>query len=160
MLLKVNKLSKSFGGVEIFSNLQFNITQGKIIGLVGKNGAGKTTLLNIIAGVDTDYDGELIRTSKYEIAYLTQGVSLPPDHTLFEECLSHFSELLKMKEKLIELENLIHKDVNDADLQEKYGQLLHKFENDGGYTIEHRVEKVLTGLGFNEGEWHRKISTF
>ncbi|MDH4129369.1 MAG: ABC-F family ATP-binding cassette domain-containing protein, partial [Spirochaetota bacterium] len=56
--------------------------------------------------------------------------------------------------------NLIHKDVNDADLQEKYGQLLHKFENDGGYTIEHRVEKVLTGLGFNEGEWHRKISTF
>jgi len=58
-LLELTGISKTFGGVTALSNVDFSLRQGEIHGLVGENGAGKSTLMKIIAGVHTDYDGEM-----------------------------------------------------------------------------------------------------
>jgi len=56
-LLKVENLSKSFGGLKAVSNLNIEINQGELIGLIGPNGAGKTTVFNILTGVYEKTEG-------------------------------------------------------------------------------------------------------
>ena len=59
-LLKVNGISKRFGGVVALKDVSFDINRGEIVGLMGPNGAGKTTLLNIIAGEYAPDAGKII----------------------------------------------------------------------------------------------------
>ncbi|MDH5680656.1 MAG: ABC-F family ATP-binding cassette domain-containing protein [Spirochaetota bacterium] len=159
MLISVKELSKHYGGIPVFSGLEFSLVAGRKVALIGKNGEGKTSLLNILTGIDSDFDGQLTRASTCRIGYLTQGVSLPPGHTLFEECLSHFSHVLNIKEKIKDIESRLSEEPEDEALQEKYGDLLHQLEDNDGYNIEHKVERVLTGLGFEKSDWDRPIST-
>lgn len=59
-LLKVNDMSMVFGGLRAVSNVSLEINQGELIGLIGPNGAGKTTAFNMITGVYTPTEGEII----------------------------------------------------------------------------------------------------
>lgn len=58
-LLKIENLSKSFGGLKAVSNLDIEINQGELIGLIGPNGAGKTTVFNILTGVYEKTEGKM-----------------------------------------------------------------------------------------------------
>ena len=58
-LLKIENLSKSFGGLKAVSNLNITIEQGELIGLIGPNGAGKTTVFNILTGVYEKTEGHM-----------------------------------------------------------------------------------------------------
>ncbi len=59
MILKVNDLNKSFGGLKAVNNVSLNVKKGSITGLIGPNGAGKTTLFNTIAGVYSPDNGNI-----------------------------------------------------------------------------------------------------
>ena len=59
-LLKVNDISMVFGGLRAVSNFSMTINKGELIGLIGPNGAGKTTAFNMITGVYTPTEGEII----------------------------------------------------------------------------------------------------
>ena len=58
-LLEVKKLNKSFDNKEILKDINFNVSSGKIIGLLGKNGAGKTTLIKLMNDLLTPTSGEI-----------------------------------------------------------------------------------------------------
>lgn len=58
-LLKIDKLSKSFGGLKAVSNLNIEINEGELIGLIGPNGAGKTTAFNLLTGVYDPTEGKV-----------------------------------------------------------------------------------------------------
>jgi len=64
MLLKVEKLSKSFGGLKAVSNLNIEIEAGELIGLIGPNGAGKTTVFNLLTGVYEPTEGKIFFQDK------------------------------------------------------------------------------------------------
>jgi len=59
-MLKVNRLSKTFGGVKAVQDVSFAVRAGTIHAVIGPNGAGKTTLFNLITGVYTPSDGEIV----------------------------------------------------------------------------------------------------
>lgn len=63
-LLKVNKLSKTFGGLKAVTNLNISIENGELIGLIGPNGAGKTTIFNLLTGVYKPTEGEILFEDK------------------------------------------------------------------------------------------------
>lgn len=63
-LLKVNNLSKSFGGLKAVSNLNIELENGELIGLIGPNGAGKTTVFNLLTGVYEPTEGEILFQDK------------------------------------------------------------------------------------------------
>ncbi len=63
-LIEMRKVSKSFGGVLALSDVDFTLMAGEIHGLVGENGAGKSTMMKIIAGVHTDFEGEMFVEGK------------------------------------------------------------------------------------------------
>lgn len=58
-ILEISQVNKSFGKFAALKNVSFNVTKGRIVGLLGKNGAGKTTLIKTILGLLKKYDGEI-----------------------------------------------------------------------------------------------------
>ena len=58
--LEVKNLSKHFGGLTAVNGVSFEVNKGKIISIIGPNGAGKTTLFNMLTGVYTVTEGEII----------------------------------------------------------------------------------------------------
>lgn len=63
-IIKFNNVSKSFYGIKVLKNINFSIKKGEVHALLGENGAGKSTLLNILHGIITDYDGNIILNGK------------------------------------------------------------------------------------------------
>ena len=60
VLLKVDHLSKAFGGIQAVRDVSFTLSEGEIVGLIGPNGAGKTTLVNLVTGVFPASSGNVI----------------------------------------------------------------------------------------------------
>lgn len=60
MLLELNEISKSFGGLRVLINISFGVEKGEIVGLIGPNGAGKTTLFNLITGIYSPNGGQIL----------------------------------------------------------------------------------------------------
>jgi branched-chain amino acid transport system ATP-binding protein len=67
-IIKVNNLSKSFGGVKAVSNINMSIEVGEIIGVIGPNGAGKTTFFNLLTGIYSPSSGEVTYNLNKEIS--------------------------------------------------------------------------------------------
>ncbi|MDF2593414.1 MAG: transporter ATP-binding protein [Clostridia bacterium] len=67
-IIKVNNLSKSFGGVKAVSNINMTIDGGEIIGVIGPNGAGKTTFFNLLTGIYSPSSGEVVYNLDKEIS--------------------------------------------------------------------------------------------
>ncbi len=108
-ILKINDLSKSFGGLAAVSNVCLNVNEGEIYGLIGPNGAGKTTIFNLITGIIKPTNGsisfcgeELLSLKPHEIAQkgigrTFQNIKLFGNLTVFNNILtvaqagSHYS---------------------------------------------------------------------
>ena len=109
-VVKIEKISLSYGKRQILNDISFNINQGEILGLLGPNGAGKSTIFNLITGlIKPDY-GKIIfnktdatnypiymRTEKFKIGYVPQHGGYFHDLTLLEN-LNAIGEIL-IKEK-------------------------------------------------------------
>lgn len=149
-LLSVSSLSKSFGALDLFSNLTFSVERGARLGLVGPNGAGKTTLLRILVGEDEPSSGEVSRARGLRVGYLSQEADFQMEGTLWDACLSVFSDLIRQQERLHQLEEEM---AANPEVIEQYGKLQHEFELRGGYTYVTRVKQVLAGLGFDESDY-------
>lgn len=80
--MKLENITKSFNGKEIISSLTCDIPDGKVTYIMGASGIGKTTLLRIIAGLDTDFGGNIEKKGK--IAYVFQEPRLFPALTVKE----------------------------------------------------------------------------
>lgn len=112
-LLEVKNLNKSFDNKEILKDISFNLSSGKIIGLLGKNGAGKTTLLKIINDLLTIDHGQVLFKGKKIGVYSKEHISYLPERTYLDksmkisDVLNYFSEFYKYfdKEKAYRLLN-------------------------------------------------------
>ena len=100
MLLELNDVSKSFGGVAALTGISFGVKQGEVFGVIGPNGAGKTTLFNLITGVFPVSSGEIVfdgmsvvgikphRTVEMGIARTFQNIRLFGNMTALETVLT------------------------------------------------------------------------
>ncbi|GGG49205.1 ABC transporter [Croceivirga lutea] len=95
-LLTVENISKSYGEVELFSNISFGINEGQKIALVAKNGSGKTSILNIMSGKDTSSTGQITKRKGIRISFLAQEPSLNPELTVEETIFASDNEILKV----------------------------------------------------------------
>ena len=87
-MLKVQDLSISFDGKQIFDNLNFIINDKEKVGLIGRNGCGKTTLFKILSGKIKDYEGEVSIPKGYKVGYLEQHLQFTQETVLEEACLA------------------------------------------------------------------------
>jgi len=153
-LITVNNLSKSFGPVDLFSGISFAIPKGARLALVGPNGCGKTTLLRILVGLDEPSGGTISQAKTVRVGYLPQEAEFEMEGTVWEACLSVFTDLLAREEELARLESEMAVLQTRDQAMLKYGPLQHEFERRGGYTFHTRIKQVLTGLGFSPDDYH------
>ncbi len=154
-LLTANNISKSFGDVDIFSDISLSVPPKARIGFVGENGSGKTTLLKILVGIDDSDTGTISRAKDLTIGYLPQQIDISLDKTPYESCLESFSDLIQIQDQLGQLEQQLLKDPDDQLIIESYGRLQENFENKGGYIFRTKINQILQGLGLINGEENR-----
>lgn len=156
MLLQVNEVSKSYGATTVLSHISLQIEDRERIGLVGVNGAGKSTLLQIISG-EISYDsGEIFKAKETRIGYLRQHTGLHTHHTIHEEMLSVFDELIRAEKELRELESMMSDQAILADTKKyettmaRYDTVSEWFRKHGGYEFEAKIHGILHGMGFGD----------
>ncbi len=157
-LITAKDLSKSFGAEDIFEGISLSIPRGARIALVGANGVGKTTLLRILMELDYPNSGSLQYAKDLTIGYLPQEATLSTQGTLWETCLVVFSDLFQIKSDLEACMQAMSDPEGLAEAVTRYGILEQAFERQGGYTYEVRIKQTLSGLGFDEADYHRPIS--
>lgn len=157
-VLTVSNLSKSFGAVEIFSEISFSVSKNARIGLVGPNGVGKTTLLRILVGEESPTEGMVQFSRGVRVGYLPQRAQLHSERTLWQECLHVFDDLLiRQKELRAMEEEMSRSHANTAEIMDAYGKLQQTFEYLGGYDFETRIHQMLSGLGFSPEDEGRPV---
>ena len=98
-MLSVQKISVSFGGFNLFDNLNFGLGNGDRVALIGKNGAGKSTLLKLLANEQSPTKGSLYIHKGCKIGYLPQDLDFKNTVTLIEETHKAFFEILKIEKR-------------------------------------------------------------
>jgi len=157
-LLTTVNLAKSFGPDDIFNGIAVSIPKRARIGLVGSNGVGKTTLLRILIGEESPSEGRVQKAKQLKIGYLPQESVLDSPQTLWDECRTALSHLEKMKHQLGAMETAMADGIADEGLLARYSNLQETFERKGGYTYENKIERTLTGLGFEESDYQKPLN--
>lgn len=162
ILLGCNNISISFGTRQILDNVTFSVQDTDKIGIVGVNGAGKTTLFKIITSSYIPDSGDIYFAKGCKIGYLAQNTELESSNSILDEVLTAFSHLIKMEERLKELEKLISSEKDEERLSsfmKEYSNLSEEFSRNGGYEYNSRSRGILKGLGFREEEFDLKVSS-
>jgi ATP-binding cassette, subfamily F, member 3 len=163
MLYRFENVEKSYGPHDVLKGVTWQHNPGEHVGLVGRNGAGKTTLFRLLLKQEEVDRGQVIRASGMTVGHVGQHLDAEPGMSLFDFVETAFADVLAIDRKMRALEH----DLADAGrpdhdrLLEKYAELQHDYEHADGYTLHALVERVLTGVGFNDkSEWQRPIHEF
>lgn len=94
-ILQVENLTKSFGSLILFSEINFSISENQRVGLIARNGTGKSTLLKIVAGLDTPDSGNVVWRNDITVGYLDQNPFLDPELSILDNVFKGDSEAIK-----------------------------------------------------------------
>jgi ATP-binding cassette subfamily F protein 3 len=154
MLFRLSDVYKSYGAQEVLRGTSLQINPGEHVGLVGRNGAGKTTIFRLVTGEESADTGEVVRARGLKLGLLAQHVHFKAGSTVHESALAAFGRLQQIEHEMHELEHQMA-DAGD-DLQkvlERYSDLQHEFEREGGFEYSAKAEAILQGLGFERDTW-------
>jgi ATP-binding cassette subfamily F protein 3 len=135
MFLKLTNIRKRYEGETIIDKITFTAGANDKIGLIGKNGAGKTTLLKMIAGLEIPTSGAILKDPPSLSVLYHQQVIMKIDQTIKGFILSSIPSL---------------GDIQDQLATKFSADLLHEYENRGGYKLEGRIGAVLSELGLTK----------
>lgn len=158
VLLSASRISKTFGDKEVLREVNLELRSGDHVALVGPNGTGKTTLLRILTGEISADGGELETPTGGTIGYLQQHPEFSRDDTVWSVAVTAVGDVAQLgREAELVAQRLAQAD--DAQLHEQlleqYDRLQGKLHQEDAYNWEHRVERILHGLGFDE-QWYQR----
>ncbi|MGL4942307.1 MAG: energy-dependent translational throttle protein EttA [Thermoguttaceae bacterium] len=148
-VLEMNRVSKRFGEKTVLSNISLSFYYGAKIGTVGENGAGKSTLLKIMAGVDSDVDGEVVLTKGMRVKYVAQEPVLDLDATVRENLLTAVAPIQSKLDRFNEI-TVAMGDPDQADklddLMEEMGRLQEEIDHVGGWELDRTIDIAADAL--------------
>ncbi|HCX22286.1 MAG: energy-dependent translational throttle protein EttA [Flammeovirgaceae bacterium] len=137
---------------QVLKNIYLSFFYGAKIGVLGLNGSGKSSLLRIIAGIDQEYQGEVVFSPGYSVGLLEQEPKLDPDKTVKEvisEAVSEITDLLKQYDE-INLKFSEPEILEDPDkmnkLIEKQGKVQEKLDQVGAWDLDNKLERAMDAL--------------
>lgn len=161
MILACQNIEKSFDGVTILQDASFHIEEREKAALVGINGAGKSTLFRIIVGELSPDNGQVILAKGKTLGYLAQHQEMENELTIYDCLLQVKQHILDMEIRMREMETEMKHITGEAltKLMDSYSRLTHEFEMENGYAYKSELTGVLKGLGFQEEDFQKQVST-
>ena len=154
-MIRIEKITKSFGLKTVFNQVSFHFPEGEKISLVGANGAGKSTLLDVLTGVQSQDSGDIIKPSKLRLGFLPQESNPNPLNTVLEEVLGggdgFIQSIYRNHQRAL---SQLAEEYSERNFAE-YERIDNIFRHEGGYSLEADAQTILRGLGFSEELIHR-----
>src|SRR5476651_242214 len=142
----------------ILKNISLSFFPGAKIGVLGLNGSGKSTLLRIMAGIDTDIEGEARPQPDLKIGYLPQEPQLNMEHTVRESVEEAGSEVVGALKRLDEVYTLYADPEADFDkLAAEQGKLEEIIQAHDGHNLNNQLERAADALRL--ADWDAKVAT-
>jgi ATP-binding cassette subfamily F protein 3 len=161
-LLTVTDLVRQFDVEPVLNRATFDVRLGDRIGLVGPNGAGKTTLLRILVGLDHPDSGQIQIASSSDIVLLEQHPDFAEGRTLIQEAREGLATIYQLQR---ESDEIAHQMAGLADspesqrLHKRYDFVQHELQRLNGFQVDHRIDEVLQGLGFDKSQYDQPLTT-
>ena len=131
----------------IIKNIYLSFFYGAKIGVLGLNGSGKSTLLRIIAGVDKDFQGEVVFSSGYSVGMLEQEPSLDPTKTVREVVEEGVQEVVDLLKEFDQINEAFGEPDADFDkLLERQGEVQEKLDHLDAWNLDNRLEVAMDAL--------------
>src|SRR2546421_9780768 len=154
MLFRLSDVYKSYGAQDVLRGTSLQINPAEHVGLVGRNGAGKSTIFRLVRGEETPDRGEVMRARGVKLGLLDQHVHFKAGSTVHESALAAFGRLQQIEHEMHELEHRMADAGDDLEkILERYSDLQHEFEHEGGFEYSAKAEAILQGLGFDRDSW-------
>ncbi len=163
LLMSVTNLSRGYDATPLFEDVSFELHVGKRVGFVGPNGAGKTTLLKALAGIDEPDTGKINLHAGARMGLLRQVADFPAGRTLFQEAKSAFDELLETQREFERVAEQMAHATDEKEqklLADRFDRLNEQLRSNDAYSLDHKVDDVLTGLGFLKKDFDRDLNSF
>ena len=161
-MINIQHLDKYFGKKDLFIDCDLFIGSSDRVGLVGENGTGKTTILKMLLGLEAPNSGKIMKPKDLRIGYLPQEVIELSGTSVLDHVVDVAQELKRIENEMSQ----ISRELDMAEggetllgLTKRQGYLLERFNNLGGYQLEFRAKKILSGLGFHEGDFDLPIES-
>ncbi|OOV12967.1 energy-dependent translational throttle protein EttA [Flavobacterium sp. LM4] len=160
VIFSMQKLSKTYQGADkpVLKNIYLSFFYGAKIGILGLNGSGKSSLLKIIAGVDKNYQGDVVFQPGYTVGYLEQEPILDDSKTVIEIVREGAAETMAVLEEYNQINDLFGLEENYSDpdkmdkLMDRQAALQDKIDALGAWEIDTKLEIAMDALRTPEGD--------
>ncbi len=160
VIFSMQKLSKSYQGSDkqVLKNIYLSFFYGAKIGILGLNGSGKSSLLKIIAGVDKNYQGDVVFQPGYTVGYLEQEPQLDDSKTVIEIVKEGVAETVAILEEFNKINDMfgLPEVYEDADkmqkLMDRQADLQDKIDASGAWELDTKLEIAMDALRTPEGD--------
>jgi energy-dependent translational throttle protein EttA len=145
----IQGLIKRYGRNEVLNGINLSFYHGAKIGIVGENGSGKSTLLKIMAGEDSEFEGQATLLKGSTIGFLPQEPVLDDDKTVRENVEQAFSDIKKLIEEFNEISTKMAEPMSDDEMEkamEKMGRLQDQIDAVDGWELDRQVEIAMDAL--------------
>ena len=141
-------VSKSFSPQKrVLNNIYLSFFYGAKIGIIGLNGAGKSTLLKIIAGIEKNYEGEVVFSPGYSVGYLEQDPQLDPEKTVRECVQQGVQPIMDMLAEYDAINMAFAEPDADFDkLLARQAELQDKLDSVDAWNIDTRLDRAMDAL--------------
>jgi len=141
--ISVENISKSYGDRTLFKNLSFGINKNQKVAFVAKNGTGKTSILNIIAGLDTPDEGQVIQRKDIQIAYLSQN-------QIFDDSLTIEQTIFATENRILPIIKQYEKALENPEDSDNYQKAFDLMDQHNAWDFETQYKLVLSKLKLND----------
>ena len=143
-------VSKTFTNQKrVLNNIYLSFFYGAKIGIIGLNGSGKSTLMKIIAGIDKNFEGEVVFSPGYTVGYLEQEPKLDDEKTVREVVEEGCAATVALLKEYEEINTKLCEPMSDdemARLIERQGELYEKIDHCNGWELDSVLERAMDAL--------------
>lgn len=165
VIFSMSGVSKTHQGSQtpVIKNIYLSFFYGAKIGILGLNGSGKSTLLKIIAGVDTNYQGDVVFAPGYTVGYLEQEPQLDDSKTVIEIVKEGVQEVVDVLDEYNKINDMfgLPEVYEDADkmqeLMDKQAKLQDKIDATNAWELDTKLEIAMDALRTPEGDTPIKV---
>ncbi|MFY7671648.1 energy-dependent translational throttle protein EttA [Tenacibaculum sp. MEBiC06402] len=154
IIFSMNRVSKTYQstGKQVLKDIYLSFFYGAKIGILGLNGSGKSTLLKIIAGVEKNYQGDVVFSPGYKVGYLEQEPQLDEEKTVLEIVKEGVADVVAVLDEYNKINDMfgLEEVYSDADkmqkLMDRQAELQDKIDASNAWELDTKLEIAMDAL--------------